>query len=68
MNHLDLCSPSYWQFDSKPLKVGNQPDFDVYMSATWRWKALLESYKITLDVILIGGLIKILWMPKVRGI
>jgi hypothetical protein len=54
MSHLDVCSPSYgqtkgWesncQFDSRPLKVGNQPLSDVCSkSATWRWKALEESY------------------------
>ncbi len=35
MSHLDICSTSYgkkkgresnWQFDSRPLKVGNRPD------------------------------------------
>ncbi len=34
IGHLDICSPSYgqkkgresnWQFDSRPLKVGNRP-------------------------------------------
>ncbi len=39
MGHLDICSPSYgkkkgresnWQFDSRPLKVKNQPLPDVY--------------------------------------
>jgi hypothetical protein len=74
-SHLDICSPSYgqkkgresnWQFDSRPLKVGNRPDFDVCRrSATWRWKAPKESYKITLGLIPIGGLSKKLWMPKV---
>jgi len=38
MSHLDICSPSYgqkkgresnWQFDSRPLKVGNRPLPDV---------------------------------------
>jgi hypothetical protein len=38
MCHLDICSPSYgqkkgrksnWQFDSRPLKVKNQPFSDV---------------------------------------
>jgi hypothetical protein len=38
MSHLDISSPSYgqkkgresnWQFDSQPLKVGNQPFFDA---------------------------------------
>jgi hypothetical protein len=52
--HLDICSPSYgqkkgrelnWQFDSRPLKVGNRPLLDVRIeSATRRWKALDESY------------------------
>jgi len=75
MNHLDIYSPSYgqkkgwelnWQFDSWPLKVGNQPDSDVCRrSSLWRWKALRESYKIALDLIPIGGLSKKLWMPKV---
>jgi len=43
MRHLDICSTSYgkkkgqesnWQFNSQPLKVGNQPDPSV-----WRWTA-----------------------------
>jgi hypothetical protein len=78
MSHLDICSPSYgqkkgresnWQFDSRPLKIGNRPDSDVCRrSATWRWKALKESYKIFLDLIPIGGLNKKLWMPKVPGV
>ncbi len=78
MSHLDICSPSYeqkksresnWQFDSRPLKVGNRPEFDVCKrSATWRWKALKESYKIALDLIPIRGLSKKLWMPKVPGV
>jgi hypothetical protein len=37
-------------------------------SATWRWKALKESYKIALDLITIRGLSKKLWMPKVPGV
>jgi hypothetical protein len=65
MNHLDICSPSYgqkkgresnWQFDSRPQKVGNRPVPNVHSrSATWRWKALLESYNFGLDLVLIGG-------------
>jgi hypothetical protein len=61
MSHLDICSPSYgqkkgresnWQFDSRPQKVGNRPDPDVrWGSATWRWKALEESYKINLELV-----------------
>ncbi len=78
MSHLDICSTSYgrkkgreskWQFDSRPLKVGNQLDRDVCRrSATWRWKALREIYKIALDLIPIRGLSKKLWMPKLLGI
>jgi hypothetical protein len=38
IGHLDICSPSYgqkkgresnWQFDSRPLKVGNRPLSDL---------------------------------------
>jgi hypothetical protein len=75
INHLDIYNPSYgqkkgwesnWQFDSQPLKVGNRPDSDIYKKrATWSWKALKESYKISLDLIPIEGLSKKLWMPKV---
>jgi hypothetical protein len=46
IGHLDICRPSYgqkkgresnWQFDSRPLKVGNRPLPDVrFESATWR--------------------------------
>jgi hypothetical protein len=46
IGHLDICSPSYgqkkgresnWQFDFRPLKVGNRPLPDVrFGSATWR--------------------------------
>jgi hypothetical protein len=64
IGHLDICSPSYgqkkgrksnWQFDSRPLKVGNGPLSDVCSgSATWRWKALEDSYNIGLDLAPIG--------------
>jgi len=78
MSHLDICNLSYeqkkgresnWQFDSRPLKVGNRPDINVCRrSATWRWKDFEESYKIFLDLIPIRGLSKKLWMPKVLGV
>jgi len=70
LSHLDICSPSYGQKKGRrPLKVGNRPNSDVCRrSATWRWKALKESYKIASDLIPIGGLSKKLWMPKVPGI
>ncbi len=55
IGHSDICSPSYgqkkgresnWQFDSRPLKVGNRPAPDVHWgSATRRWKAFKEGYK-----------------------
>ncbi len=75
MSHLDICSTSYgkkkgqewnWQFDSQPLKVGNRPNPSVCRwSATHRWKALKESYTFDLDLILIRGLSKKLWICKV---
>jgi hypothetical protein len=78
MSHLDICSTSCrqkkgresnWQFDFWPLKVGNRPNSDVCRrSATWRWRALEESYKIDSDFIPIQGLSKKLWMPKVPGV
>jgi hypothetical protein len=78
MCHLDTCSTSYgrkkgresnWQFNSRPLKVGNQPDPDASrQSAIHRWKALEESYKFASDFIPIRGLSKKLWMPKGLGV
>jgi hypothetical protein len=54
IGHFDICSPSYgqkkgresnWQFDSRPLKVGNRPFPDIrFESATWRSKDLDEGY------------------------
>jgi hypothetical protein len=56
MNHLNIYSTSYgqkkgresnWQFDSRPLKVGNRPDPGVCRwSATHHWKALEESLSL----------------------
>jgi hypothetical protein len=48
IGHLDICRPSYgqkkgresnWQFDSRPLKVGNRylPDLRIE-NAIRRWK------------------------------
>jgi hypothetical protein len=78
MSHLDICSISYgwkkgresnWQFDSRPLKVRNQPDPGVCRwSATHCWKAIEERYKFFLDLILIRGLSWELWAPKVPGV
>jgi len=55
IDHLDICRPSYgqkkgresnWQFDFRPLKVGNRPlpDFRIE-SAIRRWKDDDEGYK-----------------------
>jgi hypothetical protein len=78
MSHLDICSPSYgqkkgresnWQFDSRPLKVGNRPVPDVRSrSATRRWKALFEGYKFGSDLIPIGGRGEELRSPKILGV
>jgi len=68
MGHLDICNTHYgkkkgresnWQFNSRPLKVRNQPDLGAC-----RWsvihcsKALKETYKFSLNLIPIGGLNK----------
>jgi hypothetical protein len=63
MSHLDICNTSYgrkkgwesnWQFDSRPLEVGNRPDSGACRwSATHPWKDLEESYNFGLDLILI---------------
>ncbi len=78
MGHLDICSTSYGkkkgqesncQFDSRPLKVKNWPDLDACKwSSTHHWKALGESYKFALDLILIKDLSKELWSLKVPGV
>jgi hypothetical protein len=78
MSHSNICSTSYvrkkgresnWQFNSRPLKVGNQPDLGVCRwSATHRLKALKESYKFASDLIPIGGLSKELWAAKVSEV
>jgi hypothetical protein len=76
--HLDIYNTSYgrkngresnWQFDSRPLKVGNRPDPGVCRwSATHHWKALKESYKFALDLVLVGNRSKKLWTPKISGV
>ncbi len=64
IGHLDICSPSYgqkkgqesnWQFDSRPLKVGNRPLPDIrFGSAIRRWKDIDEGYNFDLDLVAIG--------------
>jgi len=78
IGHLDICTPSYgqkegresnWQFDSRPLKVGNRPLPDIWIgSATWRWKALKESYNFGSDLALIRFSSREIWAPKVPGL
>ncbi len=78
MGHLDICSTSYgqkkgresnWQFASRPQKVGNRPDPEVFKrSATHRWKALEKNYKFSSDLAPIRGLSRKLWPPKVPGV
>jgi hypothetical protein len=78
IGHLDTCSSSYgqkkgresdWQFDSRPLKVGNRPLPDIrFESVTWRWKDLDEGYKFGVDLVTIGLCSRELWPPKVPGL
>jgi hypothetical protein len=77
MTHLDIWNTSYgqkkgqesnWQFDFRPLKVRNWPNF---LACRWRekyfWKALNKGYNFSLDLISIRGLQTKLW-AKVAGV
>jgi hypothetical protein len=76
--HLDIWNTSYgqkkgresnWQFDSRPLKVGNRLDFlACRQRATYFWKALNEGYNFAWDLIAIGSLHKMLCALKVSGV
>jgi len=78
IGHSDICSLSYgqkkgresnWQFDSWPLKIGNRPLPNVALkSATWRWKALDESYNFDLGLAPIWAWGEELWPFKVSGV
>jgi hypothetical protein len=78
MSHSDFCSTSYvrkkgresnLQFDSRPLKVGIQPNsLSCRRRATYRWKSLDEGYNFDLDLIVIEGLHKKLCALKVAGV
>jgi hypothetical protein len=60
---------SDWQFDSRPLKVGNQPDsLACRQNATYRWKALYDEYNFASDFIAIRGLHSKLWAPKITRV
>jgi 5-methylcytosine-specific restriction endonuclease McrA len=76
--HLNTWNTSYaqkegqksnWQFNSRPLKIGNQPDLLGYRwRATYHWNDFDEGYNFALDLISIGGLLTKLWRPKVAGV
>jgi hypothetical protein len=80
--HLDIWNTSYDQkkgqesnsrefasFDSQPLKVGNRPEIlGCRQHATYRWKALDESYNFASDCTSIRGLLAKLWGFKVPGV
>jgi len=78
IGHSDICSPSYgqkkgresnWQFDSRPLKVGNRPLPDVALkSTTRRWKALNKSYNFDWGLVPIWARGEELWPLKVPGV
>jgi len=78
MTHLDIWNTSYGQkkgrksngqFNSRPWKVNNWPDFlACRWHTTYHWKALDKGYNIFLVLISIGGLHAKLWGPKVAGV
>jgi len=78
MSHLDICSMHYgrkkgresnWQFDSRPLKVGNRPDLGACRwNATHHWKAFKESCNFSWDLVPIRSRGEKLWTPKVPGV
>jgi hypothetical protein len=78
IGHLDICRPSYgqkkgresnWQFDSRPLKVGNRPLPEVRIeSAIRRWKDLDEGYNFGSELVAIRACSRELWAPKVPGL
>jgi hypothetical protein len=78
ITHLEIWNTSYdqkkgqesnWQFDFRPLKVRNQPDFRACKQcATYRWKCLDKGYNFSWNLIAIKGLHAKLWGPKVVGI
>jgi len=78
IGHLNIFSPSYgqkkgresnWQFDSRPLNVGNRPLPDLRIeSAIRRWKDLDKGYKFGSDLVAIRLCSRELWAPKVPGL
>jgi hypothetical protein len=78
IDNSDICSPSYgqkkgresnWQFDSRPLKVGNRPLPDVrFGSAIRRWKDLDKGYNFGSNLVAIQLCSRELWRFKVPGV
>jgi hypothetical protein len=78
IGHLDICNSRYgqkkvresnWQFDSRPLKVGNRPLPDVRIEiAICRSKDLDEGYKFGSDLVAITLRSRELWAPEVPGL
>jgi hypothetical protein len=78
ISHFDIWNTSYGQkkgqesncqFDSWPQKVRNRPDLVICKGrATYRWKALDDSYNVALDRISIRGLLAKLWGSKVAKV
>ncbi len=78
MTHLDIWNTSYdqkkgresnCQFDSRPLKVQNWPNFlACRRCATYHWKSFNKGYNFSSDFIIIGGLHMKLWAPKVAKV
>jgi hypothetical protein len=76
--HFDIWNISYdqkkgresnYQFDSRPEKVKNRPNLLSFRQrATYRWKALDESYNFALDRTSIWGLLTKLQDSKVAGV
>ncbi len=67
--HLAKVGLRPWEFDSRPLKIRNHPDF---LACRWHaiywWKALEEYYNFTLELTLIGVLYKKVCTSKVAGV
>jgi hypothetical protein len=78
MSHLEICSTSYgrkkgresnWQFDSRPLKIGNRLDSGACRwNATHHWKTFNKNYNFGLDLVPIQVRGKVLWASKVSGV
>jgi hypothetical protein len=78
MTHLDTFNTSYgqkkgwesnWQFDFRPLKIKNCPEFLVCRwHAIYCLKVLNEGYNFPSNPISIGGLQTKLWATKIIGI